>query len=60
VILTQGDDFVTDLDIETTAGVLFQPDQTLTARDVGDVVHELAQHVDQSALKLEYVSAAWL
>lgn len=60
VILTQDDDFVTDLDIETTAGVLFQPDQTLTARDVGDIIHELTQHVDQSDLTLEYVSTAWL
>lgn len=60
VILTQDDDFIPDRDADAVPGVLFQPDQTLTAREVGDAVHELAQHVDQSDLTLEYVSTAWL
>ena len=60
VILTQDDNFFTELEIKTTAGVLFQTDQTLSAREVGDAVHELSQHVDQSAITLEYVSSNWL
>ena len=60
VILTQDDDFFTELAVERTAGVLFQTDQTLSAREVGDAVHELSQHVDQSDITLEYVSSNWL
>ncbi|WP_254833147.1 hypothetical protein [Haloglomus salinum] len=58
--LTQDDDFFTELDIERTAGVLFQQDGTLSAREVGDIVHELSEYVDQSAVVLEYVSRNWL
>jgi predicted nuclease of predicted toxin-antitoxin system len=60
LILTQDDDFFTELDIETTAGILFQNDQTLSAREVGDIVHELSQYIDQSEITLEYVSENWL
>jgi predicted nuclease of predicted toxin-antitoxin system len=60
LILTQDDDFFTELDIERTAGVLFQQDGTLSAREVGDIVHELSEYVDQSAVVLEYVSRNWL
>jgi len=60
LILTQDDDFFTQFDIEKTAGVLFQTDQTLSAREVGDIVHELSQYLDQSTVTLEYVSRAWL
>jgi predicted nuclease of predicted toxin-antitoxin system len=60
LILTQDDDFFTELDIEDTAGVLFQRDQTLSTREVGDVVHEMSQHLDQSDVTLEYVSRNWL
>lgn len=60
LILTQDDDFFTRLDIGDTAGVLYQTDQTLTAREVGDIVHELSQYVDQSDVSLEYVSRNWL
>jgi hypothetical protein len=60
MILTQDNDFFTERQIETTAGVLFQTDQTLSARDVGDAVHELSQHLDRSAITLEYVSSNWL
>ena len=60
LILTQDDDFFTQIDVEDTAGVLFQKDQTLSAREVGDIVHELSQYVEQSDVKLEYVSRNWL
>ena len=60
LILTQDDDFVTKLDIEDTAGVLFQRDQTLSTREVGDAVHEMSQYLDQSDVILEYVSRNWL
>jgi predicted nuclease of predicted toxin-antitoxin system len=60
LILTQDDDFVTRLDIGDTAGVLLQTDQTLSAREVGDIVHELSEYVDQSDVTLEYVSRNWL
>lgn len=46
--------------VERTAGVLFQRDQTLSAREVGDVVHELSRYLDQSDVALEYVSGNWL
>jgi len=60
LILTQDDDFFVRLDPEATAGVLFQSDQTLSAREVGDVVHEMSRHLSQSAITLEYVSKNWL
>ena len=60
LVLTQDDDFFTQMEIEDTAGILFQKDQTLSAREVGDVVHELSEHIDQSDVTLEYVSRNWL
>jgi len=59
LILTQDDDFFTTLAIEQTAGVLFQRDQSLSAREVGDIVHELSEYLDQSEISLEYVSTNW-
>jgi predicted nuclease of predicted toxin-antitoxin system len=60
LILTQDDDFFTELDIGDTAGVLFQRDRTLSTREVGNAVHEMSQYLDQSAVTLEYVSRNWL
>ncbi|MFC6872749.1 DUF5615 family PIN-like protein [Halobellus marinus] len=60
LILTQDDDFFTQLDIGDTAGILFQKDQTLSAREVGDIIHELSEYIDQSDVTLEYVSRNWL
>lgn len=60
LILTQDDDFFTELPVEGTAGVLFQKDQTLSAREVGDVVHEMSRYLEQSDVTLEYVSGSWL
>ncbi|MES3517894.1 MAG: DUF5615 family PIN-like protein [Natronomonas sp.] len=60
LILTQDDDFFTQMDVEDTAGILFQKDQTLSAREVGDIVHELSEYIDQSDVTLEYVGRNWL
>jgi predicted nuclease of predicted toxin-antitoxin system len=60
LILTQDDDFFTELDVKDTAGVLFQRDQSLSTREVGDAVHEMSQYLDQSDIVLEYVSRNWL
>ena len=60
LILTQDDDFFTELDLADSPGVLFQNDQTLSAREVGDIVHEMSQYIAQSDVTLEYVSANWL
>ena len=60
LVLTQDDDFFTQFDIQDIAVILFQKDQTLSAREVGDVVHELSEHIDQSDVTLEYVSRNWL
>lgn len=60
LILTQDDDFFTRIEPSETTDVLFVPDQTLSAREVGDIVHELSEHIDQSDVVLEYVSRNWL
>jgi predicted nuclease of predicted toxin-antitoxin system len=60
LILTQDDDFFTDLGIEDTAGILFQRDQMLSTHEVGDAVHEMSRHLEQSDVTLEYVSKNWL
>lgn len=60
LILTQDDDFFTRLAVEETAGVLFQTDDTLSAQTVGDIVHEISEHLDQGDVQLEYVSTNWL
>lgn len=60
IVLTQDDDFFTELNIDDTAGVFFQKDQTLSAREVGDIVHEMSEYLDQEDITLEYVSRNWL
>jgi len=60
LILTQDDDFFTRIDVGDTGGILFQKDQTLSAREVGDIVHELSEYIEQSDVTLEYVSRNWL
>jgi predicted nuclease of predicted toxin-antitoxin system len=60
LVLTQDDDFFTDIDPMETAGVLAQRDQGLSARQVGDIVEEMATYIPQSDVRLEYVSERWL
>lgn len=61
IVLTQDDDFFTDLDVDAeTAGVLYQKDQTLSGKQVGDIVEEIATYVPRDEVVLEYVSENWL
>lgn len=60
LILTQDDDFFTRIDVEETAGVLYQQDQQLSAEEVATIVDEMARYLDQSTVTLEYVSRNWL
>lgn len=60
LVLTQDDDFFAQMGVDQTPGVLFQTDQTLSAREVGDVVHEMSEYVEQTSIALEYVSRNWL
>jgi len=57
VVLTQDDDF---LSRPSGARILVQRDQTLSAREVGDIVHELSRHISQDDVTVEYVSRNWL
>ena len=59
-LLTRDDDFFARMNVEDTVGIPFQENQTLSAREVGDVVHELSGYIDQSDVTLEYVSRNWL
>ena len=61
LVLTQDDDFFTDLDVEPeTAGILYQKDQTLSGKEVSDIVEEIATYLPQDEIVLEYVSKNWL
>lgn len=60
LILSQDDDFFTDIDPEETAGVLAQRDQLLSAREVGAIIDEMASYITQEDVVLEYVSQTWL
>lgn len=59
IVCVPQDDYFTDLDIEDTAGVLFQQDQMLSTREVGNSVHKMSQYLDQSDVILEYISENW-
>lgn len=60
LILTLDDDFFTELAIEDSAGILFQRDQTLAGRDVGDIIDELSRYIPQQHVGLEYIGRNWL
>jgi len=60
LVLTQDDDFLTEFDPGETNGVLFQRDQRLSARQVGDAVDAISRYVPQDEVVLEYVSTNWL
>lgn len=60
LVLTQDDDFFLELDLSDCAGILFQQDQSLSAREVGDIVEEISRYIPQSEVELEYVSEGWL
>lgn len=60
LVLTQDDDFLTDVEPADTAGVLFQRDQQLSWTQVGDAIDEMSAYIPQEELQLEYVSTNWL
>lgn len=60
LVLTQDDDFFAKAGTDGGVGVLFQTVQTVSAQEVGDIVHEISRYVDQSDVTLEYVSRDWL
>jgi len=60
LVLTHDDDFFLELDLSECAGILFQRDQSLSAREVGDIVDEMSRYVPQSEVTVEYVSRDWL
>lgn len=60
LVLTQDDDFLTEISPTETAGVLAQRDQSLSAREVGDIVEEMSTYLPQDELTLEYVTEQWL
>ena len=59
LILTQDDDFL-PIAANRSVGVLFQTEETLSAREVGDIVDELSDHIEQADIVVEYVSRNWL
>jgi len=56
LVLTQDADFLTEISPTETAGVLAQRDQSLSAREVGDIVDEMSTYLPQNELTLEYVT----
>jgi predicted nuclease of predicted toxin-antitoxin system len=60
LLLTQDDDFFTEIDPTATAGVLAQRNQELSARQVGDIVEEMATYISQEQVTVEYVTEQWL
>jgi len=60
LVLTQDDDFFIELDLSECAGILFQRDQSLSAREVGGIVDEMSRYIPQSEVTLEYVGREWL
>jgi len=59
LVLTQDDDFVSEL-ADEAAGVLFQVDETMSTKQVGDAVHAVARQADAGELDLVYVTTTWL
>ena len=55
LILTQDDDFLA-IAANRSVGVLFQTEETLSAREVGDIIDELSDHIKQADIVVEYVS----
>jgi len=59
LVLTHDDDLIEEVDM-SVAGVLLQADQSLSAKEVGDIVHEMSEYIKQDEVRLEYVSRNWL
>jgi uncharacterized protein with PIN domain len=59
LVLTHDDDLIAEVNM-SVAGVLLQTDQSLLAKEVGDIVHEISEYIKQDEVRLEYVSRNWL
>ena len=59
LVLTHDDDLIREVDMSVT-GVLLQVDDSLSAKEVGDIVHEISEYIDQDEVELEYVSRNWI
>jgi len=60
VIVTYDDDFRTEFAESDYHAVLFFPDETLSARNVADAVHEISTHYDSAQLGFQAVGQSWL
>ncbi|MFB6180204.1 MAG: DUF5615 family PIN-like protein [Halorientalis sp.] len=61
VIATQDDDFVTDHDDSDFFGVVYFEDATLTATEIADILHRMADSYPHSAFEgIEFGGRAWL
>ena len=60
LVLTYDDDLIEKVDMSGSSGVLLQTDDEMTTKEVGDIVHEISEYIEQRDLKLEYVSRNWL
>ena len=59
LVLTHDDDLIEEVDM-SVAGVLLQADRSLSAKEVGDIVHEMSEYIKQDEVRLEYISRNWL
>lgn len=61
LLLTNDTDFLTDFDEEAYNGLLFLEDETLSTEQVSDIVHAIAEVVNQETVQgVFYVSREWL
>lgn len=60
LVLTYDDDLIDETDMSGSAGVMLQVDGSLSAKETGDVVHEISRYMNQEEVELEYVSSNWL
>lgn len=61
VIVTQDDDFLTDHDETDVFGVVYFQDATLTATEMSDIVHRMADTYPESAFEgVEFGGREWL
>jgi predicted nuclease of predicted toxin-antitoxin system len=61
VIVTYDDDFLTELSEEAYYAVLYFPDQSLSAREVAEVLEEISTYYDEEQLRgVQTVGRSWL
>jgi len=61
VIVTYDDDFVTGLERNDYYGVVYFEDSTVSARNVADILHEMASAYPESEFqRIQYGTSEWL